>query len=151
MQEKKEQLEEEINQFAAENNGLILALPMIALWELDGTANGIRAKIVEQGEDIDAEKADLVALGVDGYITTGGCPVQFEGTVDGHFLYFRARGCGWTFDIAHTEEQIWKNPVYSEEQKYGTEFDASWMPHKVALGLIAVEVQKWKASKAESQ
>src|SRR3972149_6454343 len=40
------------------------------------------------------------------------CPVQFEGTVNGHPAYFRARWSSWSFSIA----KVGKSPVLVKEE-----------------------------------
>jgi hypothetical protein len=62
----------------------------------------------------------------------GYCPVQGFGTVDGHPWYFRARWDGWSFDVgpAGIGAGDWdlSDPVFRQAERYGDDFDASWMP-----------------------
>jgi hypothetical protein len=50
-------------------------------------------------------------------ITTfgGNCPVQAEGTIDGHAFYFRARGAHWSMSIGGKDvigEPLWRHFEY---------------------------------------
>jgi len=63
----------------------------------------------------------------------GNCPVQADGLVLGLPFYFRARGNGWQLRIGGT------NGVNGEcfaEGRYGTEYEAGWMPKPLARRLI---------------
>jgi hypothetical protein len=77
---------------------------------------------------------------LDGY-----APVQGFGVVDGHAWYFRARGTGWSFEVAEPAEVDWtavdigqevagwrtQDEAWSEEK-----FAASYMPYATAWAII---------------
>ena len=87
-------------------------------------------------------------------LTCPGCPVQFEGTVDGHPWYFRARYQSWSFQIAESPDAEpvlvgWEPPrgvagwtmerPWIEEDEYG----AGYKPHRHALRLIYICLRWW--------
>lgn len=59
----------------------------------------------------------------------GWCPVQAEGTIDGHPFYFRSRGERWSLEIQ--ADQPW-----SMGARYGTWPQAGYMPLDEAVELI---------------
>lgn len=66
--------------------------------------------------------------------TIGGfCPVQAEGTIDGHEFYFRARGERWTIGIGG-------DPVMAADWHYGEDYQPTdgWEV-KFAAGYMTVE------------
>jgi len=76
----------------------------------------------------------------------GNCPVQAEGTVDGHAFYFRARGNSWQFHVARCQSEIFDRDVFYHEQDYGDgPFDAGWMPEDEARGFIAEAIALFRA------
>lgn len=48
----------------------------------------------------------------------GNCPVQAEGTVDGHEFYFRARGSYWSMSIGG--DDVVGKPAWYYEEPYGS-------------------------------
>ena len=75
----------------------------------------------------------------------GYAPVQGEGSVDGHAWYFRARGVGWSFQIAEPAEVDWATADNSrevagwsvEDEAWAEEeFAASYMPYATAWAII---------------
>ena len=74
--------------------------------------------------------------------TCAACPVQFEGTVDGKHLYFRARWEHWTVVIADGDAidayLSWSPALYFRRAHYGPEdaMQASWMPTRIAQRII---------------
>jgi hypothetical protein len=84
----------------------------------------------------------------------GWCPVQGEGTIGDYPLYFRARGDSWSFTVvlvanANPDDLAsWMRPAadgffdyagrpgYELTGRYGSEFDAGYMPYDVAEKLI---------------
>src|SRR3989304_279558 len=78
------------------------------------------------------------------------CPVQFEGTVNGHPAYFRARWSSWSFSIAKEG----KSPVFVKEEdalyfrteEYGNgEFGAAGaISHDEAMGFIEMCVKEFE-------
>jgi len=68
----------------------------------------------------------------------GNCPVQAEGTLDGKFMYFRARGEHWAFHVAPTEADLWTDLDWVYEEEYpGGAFEAGWMTEDEARAFIA--------------
>lgn len=75
-------------------------------------------------------------------------PVQYEGTIEGKFFYFRARHDEWSFTVADTleeaidgasEREIFvKEGHYGHEQNPGYKALASYMPYEEAEHLIQV-------------
>lgn len=75
----------------------------------------------------------------------GFCPVQGDGTLDGHPFYFRARGEHWTFSVA---DEPGSDPVavgsgyhgvpgWIKTSAYGSApYEAGWMPHDTAERLV---------------
>lgn len=82
----------------------------------------------------------------------GNCPVQGDGTVDGHPWYFRARGAAWTFDIAEAAaadpvDVGWGTPGWCAGAKYGTWPEAGWMSLGEAWAFIYQAVADFRAGK----
>jgi hypothetical protein len=83
----------------------------------------------------------------------GNCPVQAQGTVEGHRFYFRARGEHWSIEIAPadaTGEYLnWCNleGIWYFEEEYGTWPDAGWMHKHEALDFIKKAVLLWLESR----
>jgi hypothetical protein len=99
--------------------------------------------------DTDELLITLKDMGVELICTCVSTPVQFEGELDGLHLYFKARGNCWRYAIAPTldEAASEENLVYYKESDYGQgEFEASWMPHKEALGFILSCVREYRES-----
>lgn len=78
----------------------------------------------------------------------GNCPVQAEGTFDGLHFYFRARGDGWQFHVAPTNEDIFgEHELACYGRDYGDgPFDAGWMPQHEALGFIVQSIGEYRAA-----
>jgi hypothetical protein len=76
----------------------------------------------------------------------GNCPVQAEGTVDGQRFYFRARGEGWQFHVAPTDEEIFDAGRMICDEDYGVWPDAGWMPRHEALGFIVRGISEYRAA-----
>ena len=112
-------------------------------------SNPLAQKFECQLQNTEEVEAKLKGLAVSGRITTTTAPVQYEGSVDGYFLYFRARGNSWKTQICPTEGDLWtEKVVYSKEGIYGGGFDATWMPHQEALELIAQCVEEFRNQSA---
>lgn len=79
----------------------------------------------------------------------GNCPVQIEGTVDGHFFYFRARGQRWSCEFATKEGDLCtENVSFRLEQPYGDEpFAAGWMPLSEAYGFLVSAIAQFRKYK----
>ena len=82
----------------------------------------------------------------------GNCPVQGEGTIDGHPWYFRARGEYWTIDIIQDPN---KDPLdvgdvdcpgWHDEGRYGDWPSAGWMTDDEAWRFIEVAMAGFNAS-----
>jgi hypothetical protein len=69
----------------------------------------------------------------------GACPVQGEGSVDGRVLYYRARGSGWSIDVAEGSP---------EEFDYGQAPyiwpDGGWLCASESEHNIRIGVAKWR-------
>lgn len=80
-------------------------------------------------------------LGEDGIkIEWGGmCPVQGTGHVDGKTIYYRARGMGWSVDIAEDTPEAWS---YEEAQYIWP--DGGWLQASVSAANIRKAVAKWR-------
>jgi hypothetical protein len=65
----------------------------------------------------------------------GNCPVQAEGTFDGHAFYFRARGTVVTLDVGD-DEWSWTGPQYEWP-------DAGWISEDTARAFIADAYDEW--------
>lgn len=77
----------------------------------------------------------------------GSCPVQAEGTIDGHPLYFRARGARWSLDIGEAFGN--EPPLFWYREDWGTWPDAGYMPDDVALSMIDKAVALYREQKPE--
>ena len=64
----------------------------------------------------------------------GFCPVQAEGTIDGHEFYFRARWDHWSLSIG--VKDVILNPDWYYDESYGVAPDAGWMPLEEAEAFI---------------
>lgn len=74
----------------------------------------------------------------------GNCPVQAEGTIDGHSFYFRARGSRWSIEIGGDIDA--GNPLWTYSESYGVWPDAGWMPEVEALAFIEKAAEHFRAS-----
>jgi hypothetical protein len=77
----------------------------------------------------------------------GYCPVQAEGSVDGHQMYFRARGAQWSLDIGEPYGQ--EPPLFWHVEEWGTWPDAGYMPDEVAFEMIDKAVEAYRDAKPE--
>lgn len=74
------------------------------------------------------------------------CPVQAEGTIDGHAFYFRARGSHWSIELAQGDGVFLSelsNADYNQwvatweyYERWGEWPDAGWMEIEDAMWLI---------------
>lgn len=72
----------------------------------------------------------------------GCCPVQGEGTVNGHPFYFRARGNRWAMGIGGEDPVM--QPLWYMDQPYGDEpYAAGYMPLSEAEAFIRSAAAKW--------
>lgn len=75
----------------------------------------------------------------------GACPVQGEGTLDGHEVYYRARGEGWSFrvDMCGCGDVYGADAwVYSERPYFHP--DGGWLAASVSEANIRKAVAKWR-------
>lgn len=77
----------------------------------------------------------------------GSCPVQAEGSIDGHPLYFRARGARWSLEIGKTKGN--EPPLFWHVEDYGTWPDAGYMSDEIALEMIDKAIQEYRIAKPE--
>ncbi len=78
----------------------------------------------------------------------GNCPVQGEGTVDGRYLYFRARGEKWSVEIGR--DQLFTDDNWLIEVYWGAWPSAGYMSEDDARRCIAVAVVIWRTECWES-
>lgn len=79
----------------------------------------------------------------------GQCPVQAEGTVDGHPFYFRARGEAWSLSIAGPSGDVFGDDAWYYDEDYpGGEYAAGWMTYPEAEGFLRKAAEKYHAEKA---
>lgn len=97
-------------------------------------------------EEIECDPPELPP-GVSAAITCPAAPVQIQGTVDGKFLYFRARWDEWRLGVGDTEEDA----IMGTQWEIGGEYEnASWMPHKDAWELLLKGIERWRREKASN-
>ncbi len=77
---------------------------------------------------------------------SGFCPVQAEGSIDGHPLYFRARGARWSLEIGNATGN--EKSLFRHEEDWGTWPDAGYMPDEIALEMIDKAVEVYRGAKA---
>lgn len=78
----------------------------------------------------------------------GNCPVQAEGTFNGYYFYFRARGEGWTLEVGIPKGHVgWYGiTAWEYEEKYGgPEQDAGWMSEDEARIFVEKAARLWHA------
>ena len=64
----------------------------------------------------------------------GNCPVQADGTIDGHRFYFRSRGSRWSLDVGGQDPCA--DATWSYSEHYGPWPDAGWITDEEALAFI---------------
>lgn len=86
--------------------------------------------------------------------TSGAAPVQYEGTIEDKYFYFRARGNEWSFSVADTIDEtvdgFSAGEIFLRTGSYGDDqhpFAASYMPHPEAEHLIQACVQEYLAQR----
>lgn len=72
----------------------------------------------------------------------GNCPVQAEGLIDGHSLYFRARGSQWSLTIGNDGGR--EPPLFGYIENWGTWPDAGYMSDVTALSMIDKAVTRYR-------
>lgn len=77
----------------------------------------------------------------------GYCPVQAEGSLDGHRMYFRSRGAQWSLDIGEPYGQ--EPPLFWHVEEWGTWPDAGYMPDEIVFEMIDKAVAAYRAAKPE--
>lgn len=118
---------------------------------LDALGAHLKPMFAEQHEVWEREgppaEARAAEMGITIACIGGNCPVQAEGTFDGHEFYFRARGDAWSVDIG--PEETWHgNGCWSTGGTYGSGFDAGWMHRHEALGFICQAVDTYRTHAA---
>jgi len=79
----------------------------------------------------------------------GNCPVQAEGTIEGHPFYFRARGSHWSLEISPPpgiSGALWEYGRY-----YAPWPHAGWMTEDEALAFIRYGAEQWKRDRLLGQ
>lgn len=68
----------------------------------------------------------------------GECPVQAFGTIMGRDLYFRARGGGWSFEVADSAGRMPSDGYLDSDGFYREGIDPynGWMPLTKAVAII---------------
>jgi hypothetical protein len=88
-------------------------------------------------------KIDEPGLQIEWY---GACPVQGEGTVDGHPCYYRAR-CGSQLEVYAIDDLATQRPpIWTSEEMDGDGWDTA----DVTATFIRQAVTAWRASLPES-
>lgn len=64
----------------------------------------------------------------------GNCPVQAEGTINGHLFYFRARHAHWSIGVGGDDPC--GEPEWYYTEPYGTTHEAGWMEEDEARAFI---------------
>lgn len=89
--------------------------------------------------------ADVVPPGVQVDRFDGWCPVQGEGTIDGRFWYFRARGEHWQFHVCKDRSHLFKNDIFYCDIEWPDEpFAAGWMHPVDALKCLSLGVALYR-------
>lgn len=144
--------EDSDNQIPNDRSFIAVTPELLNHLEKSGVTQKMRDAVAEQCSGSEALAQQIKRLGVTLQCTCTTAPVQFEGEVDGLWLYFRARGNHWDCAIAPTlDEAVGEvNLAFYKEADYGKDkFDASWMPHKDALKIILDCVQEFRAKAKE--
>lgn len=84
----------------------------------------------------------------------GYCPVQGFGEVAGLFWYFRARGERWELRVGPEDSKLdgyVSDPVWTANGFWGEAYDAGWMPHTTAAGLIWESLRRYVAGEEDWQ
>jgi hypothetical protein len=89
----------------------------------------------------------------------GMCPVQAEGTIEGHRFYFRSRGSHWRCEVYEippaemTEEELsqweWKHIAFQRSGYVGPWPEAGWLDTKVATAHIENSLNEFLAGKRD--
>ena len=77
----------------------------------------------------------------------GVCPVQGDGTVDGHNCYYRSRGEGWQFHIFdgdYLSETARRVDVWDYWERPYIFPDGGWVHPDVSRACIAKAIAKWR-------
>ena len=84
----------------------------------------------------------------------GLCPVQAEGTVDGHRFFFRARGARWRLWVA-AQPGPFEDPMgpaaWLHEEPFGSWPDAGYMDQATAQSLIDRALNAWASQSLASR
>lgn len=95
--------------------------------------------------------AEKVPPGVTVDTFGGACPVQGEGSIDGLFWYFRARGEHWQFHVAKDRGHLFKNDIFYCDIEWPDEtFAAGWMHPDDAARCLALAVALYRQQESQS-
>lgn len=85
-------------------------------------------------------------MSIDVTFTCTACPVQAEGIIDGHPIYFRARWQSWSLVVGRVGDSGWiSSPEWECEAEYGAGLcDAGYMPLDEARTFIEEAVERWR-------
>ena len=75
----------------------------------------------------------------------GNCPVQADGTIDGHKFYFRARGDRLQMHVHRFD--VFADDAWFFEQRYRESPDAGYISNDLALAWIKFALVEWAESK----
>ncbi len=85
--------------------------------------------------------------GIDARVTCSLFPVQIEGTVDGDYFYFRARGGEWTLSLGATKDEAISNAACGLHLTTGDDPYEGLMPLSLALALVWKVLKNWRKQK----
>jgi hypothetical protein len=74
----------------------------------------------------------------------GACPVQGEGTLDGHDVYYRSRGEGWQFHVAGPSGDVFGDDAWEYAEVPYIFPDGGWVDRSVSEACIRRAVAKWR-------
>jgi hypothetical protein len=89
----------------------------------------------------------------------GACPIQGNGTLDGHPCYYRARGREWTFHVWDRDAAIEEisglptgEPIFcaADLDAYAWP-DGSWLHRDVSLANLASALVRWREARSHFQ
>lgn len=84
--------------------------------------------------------------GVTGEMTSGACPTQIEGKVDGKHFYYRARWGTWTFTVGDSLTDA----VLCKPFRHGVDDWFGWVPSKEAWGIVLRCIEEWREEAEQS-
>lgn len=75
---------------------------------------------------------------------SGGCPVQGFGTVDGHPCYFRARGEGWSFEVAPLGVGTEIEPLFETGDRCYVWPVGGWIGQAEVCRVLRIAISRWR-------